>query len=165
MALGPAISLGSFWAGEARAARRGERRVRRAWALHLLALAPVAALVAAGPMPLWGLLASAYLAHALLKIRTFAEHRAHERLSPRSVIIEDRGPLALLFLNNNLHLVHHMHPKVPWYRLPALYRGNRKRYLVRNGGYAFSTYGALFRRYLWRGKEPVAHPFFRARKP
>ncbi len=67
-----------------------------------------------------------YAALAVLKIRTFLEHQAHERARGRTVIIEDRGPLALMFLNNNLHVVHHMHPKVPWYRLPdALFRQPR----------------------------------------
>ena len=70
-------------------------------------------------MPWWAYLLAAWIGHALLKIRTYLEHRAHEAPRARTVIIEDRGPLALLFLNNNLHVVHHCHPAVPWYRLPA----------------------------------------------
>ena len=76
-------------------------------------------LLAVGAMPVWAYLLAAYLGWSLLKIRTFLEHRAHEAARARTVIIEDRGPLALLFLNNNFHVVHHMHPGVPWYRLPA----------------------------------------------
>ena len=34
------------------------------------------------------------------------------------MIIERGGPFALLFLNNNLHAVHHDRPSVPWYRIP-----------------------------------------------
>jgi fatty acid desaturase len=29
----------------------------------------------------------------------------------------------LLFLNNNLHAIHHASPDLPWYELPARYRG------------------------------------------
>jgi fatty acid desaturase len=75
---------------------------------------------------------AAWVGHGLLRIRTFLEHRAHEAARARTVIIEDRGPLSVLFLNNNFHAVHHMHPAVPWYRLPAVYRANRAHYLRRS---------------------------------
>jgi fatty acid desaturase len=76
------------------------------------------------------------------------------------VIIESRGPLSLLFLNNNFHVVHHMHPNVPWYRLPALYFSNRDHYLRRNEGYLYSNYTQIIREYLFRAKDPVPHPIF-----
>jgi fatty acid desaturase len=111
-------------------------------------------------MPVWAYLLAAYLGLSLLKLRTFLEHQAHARASGRSVIIEDRGPLAFLFLNNNLHVVHHMHPDVPWYTLPAVYRARKDHYLRRNGGYLFRSYGQIFRLYLWRAKDPVPHPLW-----
>jgi fatty acid desaturase len=76
------------------------------------------------------------------------------------VIIEDRGVLALLFLNNNLHAVHHMHPNVPWYRLPTLYRGGKERFQAVNEGYVYRSYGAIFRRYFLKAKDPVPHPLW-----
>lgn len=161
MVLGPVISQLVFMAGDLRAIRQGDRAVRDAWALHLAALVPVAlwlALVAR--MPLWAYLLAAWAGFSLLKIRTFLEHRAHERASARTVVVEDRGPLALLFLNNNLHVVHHMHPQVPWFRLPALYARNRDRYLTRNAGYRYRSYGEVFRRYLLARKDPVPHPLW-----
>jgi fatty acid desaturase len=54
-----------------------------------------------------------------------------------------------------------MHPKVPWYRLPALYWANRQRYLDRNEGYVYRSYADIFRRYFWRAKDPVPHPLWR----
>lgn len=96
-----------------------------------------------------------------MKIRTFLEHQAHDRARGRTAIVEDRGPLAMLFLNNNLHVVHHMHPRVAWYDLPRLYADNRTHYQTRNGGYVFASYGEIFRRYLWRRKDPVPHPIWR----
>ena len=160
--LGPAIGQAQFMAGEWRRLRQGDGQVLAGWLWHLPAVAvALMAFVLWGAMPVWGLLLSAYIAVALLKIRTFAEHQAHEHAAGRTVVIEDRGPLALLYLNNNLHMVHHMHPQVPWYRLPEIYARNPGRYLGRNGGYRFGSYADLFRRYLWRAKDPVPHPFRR----
>ena len=129
--------------------------------LHLPGALAVLALIRVSPLPLWGYAVALYLSLAVLRIRTFLEHRAHVRASGRTVIIEDRGPLALLFLNNNLHVVHHMHPKVAWYRLPALFEGNRAQFLRRNDGYYYPSYGAVFRAHFWRAKDPVAHPLWR----
>lgn len=158
IALGVAVSQGAFLRGDWRAARAGDRAVARAWAAHVPAAGAVLLWVAWSPTPLWAYALAAYLGLSLVKIRTFLEHQAHERASGRTAIVEDRGPLALLFLNNNLHVVHHMHPAVPWYRLPALYRARRERYVARNGGYVLRSYGEVFRRHLWRAKDPVPHP-------
>ncbi len=157
--IGPAISQLVFMKGDLRAIRAGDARVLNGWLMHLPGVALVLLwLMTLGQMPLWAYLTAAYAAHGLLKIRTFLEHRAHERASGRTVVIEDRGPLALLFLNNNYHVVHHMHPAVPWYRLPALYAGHADRYLTRNDNYHYTGYGQIFRRHLLRAKDPVPHP-------
>jgi fatty acid desaturase len=52
-------------------------------------------------------------------------------------------------------------PQVPWYDLPALYRGNRDHYLRRNEAYVYRNYAEIFRRYLFlRAKDPVPHPIW-----
>ncbi|MEM7471230.1 MAG: fatty acid desaturase [Pseudomonadota bacterium] len=141
--------------------RQGGARVRRGWLSHLCGVALVLGwLWAVGQMPLWAYLAAAYLSVSLVKIRTFLEHQAHEKARGRTVIIEDRGPLALLFLNNNFHAVHHMHPNVPWYRLPALYRRGKARFLRCNEGYVYRSYVQIFRQHFWRVKDEVAHPLW-----
>ena len=103
-------------------------------------------------MPVWQYVAGCWLALSILRIRTFLEHQAHERAAARSVIIEDRGPLSILFLNNNLHAVHHANPRLAWYRLPAEYRARREEWLRRNDGYAYRSYAEVFRRYLLRAR-------------
>ncbi|MEM7752593.1 MAG: fatty acid desaturase [Pseudomonadota bacterium] len=155
--LGPLIGTACFLLCDLRN-RHDDARVAPSWGWHLIAVAAVLMVVWLAPMPLWAYVLSAYLALALLRIRTFLEHQAHEQTRARSVIIEDRGPLALLFLNNNLHAVHHAHPQVAWYDLPALYQSHRARFLAMNGGYRFASYGEVFRRFLFRRKDPVAHP-------
>ncbi|MEE4120180.1 MAG: fatty acid desaturase [Paracoccaceae bacterium] len=156
--LGPAIAQVAFLLGDWRRVRAGDVRVRRAWAAHIAPAGLVVALVALSPMPLWAYLVAVYAGHGLVKIRTFLEHRAHEHAAGRTVVIEDRGPLALLFLNNNFHLVHHMHPEVPWYRLPGLYFARPGRYLRRNRGYRYASYAEVIRRHLLSAKDPVPHP-------
>ncbi|MFC3085707.1 fatty acid desaturase [Tabrizicola soli] len=164
MLVGPAIGIWTMVAGDLRLMRRGDRRVRLAWALHLPGVALVLGWLAVAAMPVWAYLLSAYLGWSLLKIRTYLEHRAHEAARARTVVIESRGPLALLFLNNNFHVVHHMHPGVAWYRLPALYFGNREHYLRRNDGYVYRNYLEIFRRHLFHAKDPVPHPVWPVRK-
>ena len=92
-------------------------------------------------MPVWAYLAR-LLARAVDPARSAPSSSTRRTSGPaaRSVIIEDRGPLALLFLNNNFHAVHHANPKLPWYRLPAEYARRREEWLRRNGGYGYRSY-------------------------
>ena len=161
LTLGPILGTALWLRREAVLIWSGDRAVQRDWALHVGGLVLLTLWLIPAQMGAWGYLAAVYLGVALLKIRTFLEHRAHEAARARTVIIEDRGPLALLFLNNNLHVVHHAHPQVPWYRLPALYASNRDQFIRRNEGYVYRSYGQIFRSYLLRAKDPVPHPLMK----
>jgi fatty acid desaturase len=164
MIIGPFLGMWCLWAADIRAMRSGDRTVARVYFLHGLGVVPVVLwLAAVGTMPAWAYLLGCWLALSILRIRTFLEHQAHERAGGRSVIIEDRGPLALLFLNNNFHAVHHAHPRLPWYRLPAEYARRRDEFLRRNHGYRYRSYAEVFARYLLRRKDPVAHPIWTPR--
>lgn len=156
--VGPMIGQIAFIASDIRAIRAGDPRVIKGWLWHSPALVPVVVWVAYAPMPLWAYLIAAYFGISFLKLRSFLEHRAHEDAKARTVIIEDRGLFALLFLNNNFHVVHHLHPKVPWYQLPGLYDRDPEKYLRRNDGYRYGSYGEIFRRYFFAAKDPVPHP-------
>jgi fatty acid desaturase len=159
--IGPALALASFATTEARSIAGDERGVRTAWAMHALGLVPVAAwLWWAGFAPLPYAIA-AYGAFSLLMVRTYLEHQAVEEAEARTVIVERGGPLALLFLNNNLHAVHHERPSVPWYRLPAIFHAERERYLARAGDYRYPSYWDIARRYLVTATEPVLWPLDR----
>lgn len=158
MLIGPLISLTTFYASDFRSLRAGNRAVRNAYLFHLAGLVPVALwLLWVSELPVGLYALAVYISHATLKIRTFLEHRAHEKARCRSVIIEDRGLLSLLFLKNNLHAVHHACPTLPWYRLEAFYAARRDAFLTRNGGYAYRSYAQVFGLYLLRAKDPVPH--------
>lgn len=157
--LGPAVSTCLFFKSEWAAVRAGNKAVRDAWLWNGVGVGLVLIwLATVGTMPLLAYGAAAYMAYGLLKIRTYLEHRAHVSHCARTVIIEDKGPLSLLFLNNNLHVVHHMHPAVPWYRLPGLYASRRAHYQTRNESYVYRNYAQIFRAHFLRAKDPVPHP-------
>jgi fatty acid desaturase len=160
--IGPLVMFVGFVASEIRLVRQGDRKVLLAWLFHLAGVASVLAWTTfyCG-MPLWLYAAAAYLGLSILTIRTFAEHQAHESTGGRTVIVEASPFFGFLFLNNNLHYVHHEHPRVPWYDLPKLYRARRDQFLAANESYAFKGYGEMFRRYLLRTKTPVPHPYLR----
>jgi fatty acid desaturase len=158
MLIGPALSVHAVVVSDFRAIRAGDRAIARDWALHGAGLVLVGLWITAADMPLPVYFAAAYAGMAILKIRTFLEHRAHELARGRSVVVEGRGLLSFLFLNNNLHTVHHAKPGMAWYRLPGHYAANRDAFLKRNEGYVYPSYGAIFRQYFLKPKDPVPHP-------
>lgn len=156
--LGPVLGAAGFLSQEARLVRVNARGVRLAWGLHMIGLLPVVALVWSFGIPLWlYLVAVVWPALALISIRTYAEHRWHDAAEGRTIIVE-RSPLAWLFLNNNLHIVHHQLPAAPWYELPRTYRARRDHWCALNHGYVYRNYWQLFRAHALRPKEPVVHP-------
>jgi fatty acid desaturase len=161
MVLGPLIGQITFMMSDFRAIAAGNGAVLRAWLVHIPAVALVLLwLLTFATIPLWAYILAAYLGLSILKIRTFLEHRAHETEHGRSVIIEERGPLALLFLNNNYHAAHHAHPNVPWYHLPKLYQDQKQKFLTHNLDYRYRSYAEVFRAYFLHPKEPVEHPYW-----
>lgn len=157
--IGPALGTVFFLVCDFRLAKK-DPKVLAGWLWHIPSLVLVFAIVRISPMPIWAFVAAAYIGHSMIRIRTFLEHRSHEKSRGRTVVVEDSGILSLLFLNNNYHAVHHMHPKVPWYELPSVYEANKDRYLKANDGYVYHSYRDIFRKYLFRSKDPVAHPLY-----
>lgn len=163
MILGPTISLATFYRQDLRAMLHGNRAVINAYFFHLAGLVPVVWWLArVSEMPFGYYALAVYLSFSILKIRTFLEHRAHEKARCRSVIIEDRGILSLLFLKNNLHAVHHAYPTVPWYHLQRFYQSRRDEFVTRNGGYVYRSYRQIIGLFLLKAKDPVAHDLWQA---
>ena len=159
MLLGPGIAflrLAGQMGRELRARRWG--RIT-GYAIHF-ALATAIVLLAQRwfQVPPWQYLIIAYLSQSLLLMRAYFEHRPHRETPRRTVIMETCRPLQLLYLNNNLHAVHHRYPDMPWYHLPREYRRNRDRYLQDNGHFHYRGYRAWLR-YLFKPVASPVHPF------
>lgn len=119
MLVGPMVSLIRLYRSDLRGLLQGRSELWRGYTLHCIGLVVVGLLLwTVSPMPWWLYAVSAYMTMSILKIRTFLEHRANEIVAHRTAIVEGRGLLAFLFLNNNLHALHHEAPWLPWYDLP-----------------------------------------------
>jgi fatty acid desaturase len=160
--LGPAHSVIFLLKRDLPLLIKGVNGIRKAYLLHVVGIAITFYWVlAVCEMSVWYYLLLAYLGSSLLMLRTFAEHQFHASGGGRTVIIEGHWFLALLFLNNNLHIVHHRNPDLAWYDLPALYQAQRAHYHQENEGYIFSGYWPIVQQYLFHAKEPVMHPMKR----
>jgi fatty acid desaturase len=158
--LGPALVIGQFYWAELRALQSGDRRNLGIWAWHL----PLAALVLLWVSRMCAIPVTAYLALFVLPgvsltlVRSFAEHKAANTPLERTAIVEAGAPLALLFLNNNLHFAHHKRPDLPWHALPAYYRAHRDQLLDENGWLRYRGYRDILRRFLLHPVDTPAHP-------
>ncbi len=164
MIFGPGISLYGFYRSDLKACLNGDASIVKAWLSHAFGLCLLVGILVGFDVPILTYLLACYLGMSLLKIRTFIEHQAHERMLGRTVIIQDRGFFTLLFLNNNYHSVHHAHPDLPWYELPQKYEANEKSYLKRNCNYYYRNYFEVFTRYALKRKDDVAHPIYQKPK-
>ncbi len=147
-----------------RALARGDLRPLRHWLPHAVFMVPVLYWVlVVCEIPFWGYVGFfAYPGLALTLLRSFAEHRPERDQGRATAIIEASWPMALAYLNNNLHALHHERPDLPWYRLPAVYRAERAAILARNGGHVYPGYAAIIGRFFFRWKDSPLHPFYRA---
>jgi fatty acid desaturase len=159
LTLGPAVEIATFVAREVARLARRDRHAWGIWGVHLFQAALVVGwlkLVCHMSLLLYGV-AFIYPGAALTLLRSFAEHRAAEEHGHRIAIVENAPILGLLFLNNNLHAVHHRHPGAPWSRLPELYRRQRSAILFDNGGFVYDGYREVFRRFLLAPHDALFH--------
>ena len=163
LTIGPALTIIGFARTEIARLRQDQPGVRRAWALHGIGLAALIGIITLVlGIPLWVyLIFAVYPALSLTAMRAYAEHQAAENVGARTAVVEAHPALALLYLNNNLHIVHHASPRTPWYDLPALYGERRQQYLAANENTLFLGYGDIARRFAFAVKQPVEHPYVR----
>jgi fatty acid desaturase len=158
--IGPLVSVWRLLVVESSAFLNGDFRHLMPWLAHVLGCVPVilwVSVVCEIPLPAY-LLLFVYPGISLTLLRSFAEHRARPEVGERMAIVESGPLMSLLYLNNNLHYVHHREPQTAWYRLPAIWRAERDAVLADNGDYRYSGYGEIIRRHAFTGKEPVAWP-------
>ncbi len=168
MTIGPLLCLSAFFKREIQRVAAKDRSNVSAWAWQAAGVSLMLFWVGdiAG-MPLWQYVCFiVYPGLSLGMLRSFGEHRYAVRPQHRTAIVESGFPLSLLFLNNNLHLVHHRSPALPWYRIPAVWRASRTELLADNGGFYFSGYAEIAARHAFRPvfvpaaprSEPAASP-------
>jgi fatty acid desaturase len=160
LVLGPPITALGFLFAEMRAAPRWSAKRRRAWAVHALSVCLVVAWVlGVAHMPLWKYLALfVYPGMSLTLLRSFVEHRADVSRSRRTTVIETSLFFRLLFLNNNLHVVHHRAPRVPWFELPPLWERERATVFRRSAELIYPGYLGILWRYAFRPISRVDGP-------
>lgn len=159
--VGPPLSLFAFWSDELARIVRGGAGTRSAWIHHALGLVPVVAVLIYSGVPI-GLyaLAVAWPGMSLIMTRSFIEHRAVPIVGERTAIVEAGRIMSLIYLNNNLHAVHHREPTVAWYHLPGLWHTERNEMLADNGHYLIEDgYTGVFKKWALCRREPVIHPF------
>lgn len=164
LVFGPPMVVARLLAAELRLLASGDRARLRIWAVHLLLCAGVLAwVIGVCGIPLWIYLAAfVYPGLALTLLRSFIEHRPANEQVARSALVEAGPVLSLLYLNNNLHALHHAAPQIPWYQLPAIYRETRAALLRRNRGYHYAGYLEVLRRFALRVKDSPVAPGERA---
>ncbi len=152
--LGPALLIGRVYANEARRLLRRDTSNAGVLILHCALVAALATFLArCGINPLWYAAFVAYPAASLGLVRSFAEHRFAQAPRERTITVESRSLISLLFLNNNLHATHHAHPSLPWYELPRRYRTHA----LRNHAPPLRGYRSVVRTWLFRPIDvPVA---------
>ncbi len=159
VAFGPARTIPGFWLRQAALVRSGAAPWR-AWLVHTVGV--VATLWWVCGVCHIGAAAYAvcfvYPGTALIMLRSLAEHRAALRPRDRTAVVEQAGLLGLLFLNNNLHVLHHERPHVAWYALPAEWRRARAHVLESWQGPLYRGYRDVARRYALRPHHPGPHP-------
>jgi len=163
MLIGPGLSLVGFWRADLRSVFAGRKAVAIAWLHHSIGLALVVTVLNMASMPiLVYCLLVAYPAMSILMIRTFIEHKACENISERTAVVEAGSFFSLLFLNNNLHAVHHRFPQASWFNLPSLWQSTRKTVLEKNAAYHYPHgYWSIIKKYLLKAREPVVHPLLK----
>jgi len=160
LTIGPAVMLLSFLGQEWWRVRENEPGRRRIWAAHGIGVAAVLfwATVICG-MPLWlYLFGFVYIGAAMTRLRSYAEHRYAESHEERTAIVENSHFFGLLFLYNNLHVLHHRRPGISWYRLPRVYRQNREILIRSNGGLVYRGYWDIARRFFLKPHDDPTHP-------
>jgi fatty acid desaturase len=160
LTVGPILRLRKLVLVESGKLKRGDFSDVPAWLGFFLGLACVLWFVTqVADMPVWHY----YLAWVLPGIslgllRAFIEHRWGDRPGERTASVESNWFFGLLFLWNNLHIVHHLYPTLSWFEIPGFWRRNREKLLTHNGHFIFSGYFEIARRWLLKPVFVPIHP-------
>jgi fatty acid desaturase len=158
--IGPALRLWILISKESKRVAHGDYGHLPHWAVHAIAVALLFWFISGVcHFPWWQYcLLIAYPGMSLSLLRAFYEHRAAEDSQQRTAAVESNVLFGLLYLYNNLHVVHHLKPTMPWYDIPRYYRENRESLLELNGQYVYRGYAVFVWRFLLTPVFSPVHP-------
>jgi len=158
MIVGPLMDAMTSISADFWAILNGDKRIAAIWLGQAGLVTALFVLLGLYGITWWQyILFCVYPASGLMRVRSFLEHRPGPTQSKRTAIVESGWFWSLLFLNNNLHVVHHDRPRIPWYQIPAYYRANKAAIAKKNGGYVMPSYGAVFRNYFFKPLDVPVH--------
>jgi fatty acid desaturase len=160
LVLGPPYFAMRVWHEMARRLLARDWTYMRQWFIHIPAVAIVLLwVIAVCDIPLWQyVLLYAWPGVSLTVLRSYLEHQGRAAVGHRTVIIESGPIMSLMYLNNNLHALHHLEPAAPWHQRPRRFRERRNEVFIWNGGYCYRGYGDIIVRHFLHPKEPLVHP-------
>jgi len=159
--LGPTIVCIEFWRKEIKMAWSGDWNLIRVWIEHLLLSALLLFWVLTiCEIPLWKyIVCFAYPGLSLTLLRSFAEHRAAQNAIQRTALVKSGWLGQLLYLNNNLHCVHHNNPALSWHKIPARYESTVQSYSgLDTSMYYSGGYWEIIKTYLFKPVIQATHP-------
>lgn len=159
--LGPAWNAGRLIARELAAIHSHPRDNLIKWGVHLVGCALILIWVVGicKINPSFYLFGIVYPGTSLSLVRSFAEHRAARAAGEQTATVENAKIFGLLFLFNNLHVVHHCRPNLPWYKIPAWYKEHRESLISSEAARVYQGYLEIARRYLLTSFDDPIHPF------
>ncbi len=160
LTLGPALAVLALWRSELGRVRSGDLSHGGVWLRHFLGTGLVLGWVAFACDLSVGayVLLFAWPGLSLTLLRSYAEHHPAAGKDRRTAIVLG-GPVSrLLYLNNNLHIVHHSRPGLPWHAIPAEFAARRRHYTERADGHVYTGYPTLLGRFLFRAGHHPVHP-------
>jgi len=160
LVFGPFLRLWKLARKETLRVRSGDTSHLKHWAMHAVSVAAILWWVmGVCQMPLWKyLLCFAWPGMSLGMLRTFIEHRWGDKPMERVAIVESNTLMGVLFLYNNLHLVHHRQPTLPWYRIRRRFEDEREEMLATNRHFYYRGYLQIARLFMFRPVFVPAHP-------
>lgn len=158
--VGTLLGVAAYFQVTVRLIKAGNRAERRYLLIHLVFVVCTCLwLFAVCGVPVFAVLAgSCFGGLSLTYLRSFAEHCWSENVAGRTAMVRTGPVLSLLFLNNNLHLAHHLRPGTPWHRLPSIARELDADRQAAAGAGLYRGYRRVVQRYALRPMCQPVHP-------
>jgi fatty acid desaturase len=159
MLVGPWLVVIQFFISEAKHLAKGSRSHWRSWSVHLLLVTVLLLWLHSQGVIWWQyILFCVWPGLSLTLMRSYTEHRPGNNNHQSCAIVEGSWFTRILFMNVNLHQVHHEFPQLAWFMVHGHWRQNRHSILERNGGFYYRGYWQLMCQHMLRQKDSPVYP-------